>query len=527
DAQDLEPLSVFPAAWFQRYLTLAGYNPAMLDDARQTLRVFGGCEGAGTSAYIANYMQKMMDIPAELSFTSECDAEARAFCLRHQDWSHYYNDIDDDHAGGHCYVCGEAHAVAKRRSPVEHDLMIIGIPCPLFSNLNMHVRRDVQFNPFEQPTSRVVKSSLRKIRFRNPKAVCIEEVASLLQPFKPPLEGEFKDYKAPIDFFLNGVDPVTQEKYGLALPEAGYIPYHIKVLTLRSSQYGSPNCRKRCYILACRKDIIDPLSFMAMCHFAEHIAPHAHQGSASLTDCWAFCERSGSQLTFPSPAQDGSSRSSNDNGRASARLQAVLKQLGLPSSGQGPFIRSLSRGQRQLLNQRELIKLEVEHARLKKRGVDINNSYVDIARSAQQSMGAYLNGRGAAFSTSMKLFHLGKKAFLPAQALLAGQGFDPRDFLWSGSKYNLLTRLAGNGMTTSVVGACFVGLILYCYPFGDDAEPLKRNRIVLPPSSQWCWQEVDSDTEDTQDATETDTSDDAGSDEAASDPPSDQEGASD
>lgn len=54
---------------------------------------------------------------------------------------------------------------------------------------------------------------------------------------------------------------------------------------LRSSQYGSPNCRKRCYILACRKDIIDPLSFMAMCHFAEHIAPHAHQGSASLTDC--------------------------------------------------------------------------------------------------------------------------------------------------------------------------------------------------------------------------------------------------
>ena len=26
----------------------------------------------------------------------------------------------------------------------------MGVPCPLFSNLNMHVRRDVHFNPFEQ-----------------------------------------------------------------------------------------------------------------------------------------------------------------------------------------------------------------------------------------------------------------------------------------------------------------------------------------------------------------------------------------
>ena len=38
--------------------------------------------------------------------------------------------------------------------------------------------------------------------------------------------------------------------------------------------------------------------------------------------------------------------------------------------------------------------------------------------SAQQNMGCYTgNGFGAAFSTSMKLFHCGRKAFCPAQAL--------------------------------------------------------------------------------------------------------------
>ena len=55
---------------------------------------------------------------------------------------------------------------------------------------------------------------------------------------------------------------------------------------LRSSNFGSPNCRKRCYILAVRMDIIDNLSFQEMCHFVEVIAPQAHcEGPCSLSDC--------------------------------------------------------------------------------------------------------------------------------------------------------------------------------------------------------------------------------------------------
>ena len=42
--------------------------------------------------------------------------------------------------------------------------------------------------------------------------------------------------------------------------------------------------------------------------------------------------------------------------------------------------------------------------------------HVPSKGSAQQGMGCYPDGRGAAFSTSMKLYHLGRRAFLPSQA---------------------------------------------------------------------------------------------------------------
>ena len=49
------------------------------------------------------------------------------------------------------------------------------------------------------------------------------------------------------------------------------------------------------------------------------------------------------------------------------KLAAVKKTLGLPTSGPGTFTRALSRSHRDALNKRELVKLDVEFARLKAR----------------------------------------------------------------------------------------------------------------------------------------------------------------
>ena len=43
---------------------------------------------------------------------------------------------------------------------------------------------------------------------------------------------------------------------------------------------------------------------------------------------------------------------------------------------------------------------------------------------------------------------------------MACQGFDPRDFLFSEKDYKLYAGLAGNSMTSSVVGAVMFGLIM-------------------------------------------------------------------
>lgn len=48
----------------------------------------------------------------------------------------------------------------------------------------------------------------------------------------------------------------------------------------------------------------------------------------------------------------------------------------------------------------------------------------------------------------------------PGPSCGPGDGSDSRDFIWSPSKYSTYARLAGNAMTTPVVGACMVGQIL-------------------------------------------------------------------
>ena len=57
---------------------------------------------------------------------------------------------------------------------------------------------------------------------------------------------------------------------------------------LRSGQFGSPNFRKRCYILGCRMDVMSHLDFTAMVFYIEHVAPQAFSEDNernSLMDC--------------------------------------------------------------------------------------------------------------------------------------------------------------------------------------------------------------------------------------------------
>ena len=55
------------------------------------------------------------------------------------------------------------------------------------------------------------------------------------------------------------------------------------------------------------------------------------------------------------------------SGKANEKLHAIKKKLGLPSAGPKPFTRTLEKPRRDMLNKRELVKLDVEVARLKAR----------------------------------------------------------------------------------------------------------------------------------------------------------------
>ena len=50
--------------------------------------------------------------------------------------------------------------------------------------------------------------------------------------------------------------------------------------------------------------------------------------------------------------------------------------------------------------------------------------------------------------------------FRLCQVLLAIQGFDPAEFTFAEANYKLYNRLAGNSFTSSVAGACMLGLLL-------------------------------------------------------------------
>lgn len=59
---------------------------------------------------------------------------------------------------------------------------------------------------------------------------------------------------------------------------------------------------------------------------------------------------------------------------------------------------------------------------------------------------------------------------------MAAQGFSPSDFLWSEDSYNLYCNLAGNAMTTPVVGSVVLALVLCVFLQQD--PPLKWLAVI-------------------------------------------------
>ena len=67
------------------------------------------------------------------------------------------------------------------------------------------------------------------------------------------------------------------------MPSFQFRPYHGRTFSFfRSSHFGSPNYRKRCYIIGCRTDVVSNLDFSAMCAFIEHKTPSCHHRSSLM-----------------------------------------------------------------------------------------------------------------------------------------------------------------------------------------------------------------------------------------------------
>ena len=58
-------------------------------------------------------------------------------------------------------------------------------------------------------------------------------------------------------------------------------------MNLRSKDFGSPNARKRCYMIGARVDVCNETIFEKMCEWIEHKCPSIHT-RMSLDDCALF-----------------------------------------------------------------------------------------------------------------------------------------------------------------------------------------------------------------------------------------------
>ena len=103
-----------------------------------------------------------------------------------------------------------------------------------------------------------------------------------------------------------------------------------------------------------------------------------------------------------------------------------------------------------------------------------DRAVVDLARSLDR-MGGASSGFLVVLVTHMKLFSYRRNDFLNALHLLAFQGFDPASLvLPRGFSYRLGCRLAGNAMTTSVLGAIIMAALVFIFPGRNEEGPLLK-----------------------------------------------------
>jgi len=464
-----EEMTIFPRVWAAKYLDKSGVSKDKLEEAAlqsstNPLRIWGACEGMGTSAYVMRHISEVTGIEHQLLFSSEILEGARDVCLRHHGWQHFFTDVTEDQSGGYCHTCETKHEEGIAIG--ESEMAMMGIPCPLFSVLNQRTKNP-GWNPFLEPSSSVVRICLQKIRARRPKTFLIEEVASLMKRFEQPvqLQEDSETYAAPIDAFLRG--RAGDQVLGVMCELDDGKFYHVKVLMLKSSDFGSPNHRRRCYILGVRSDIGDERTLRKLGHWIQKECASVHT-RCTLTQCWDYCVRNGSTLSMPAYSRDQGYKSKESE----KKQKRLLRDLDVAPGGWGPYCKGLSRQGRGMLNTREKVKLDVEFKRLEVAGIDPRDAFVDVARSSINAMGSYPGGLGAAFCCQMKLWHLGRHNFLPAEALLAGQGVDCRDMVYTERDYRLYNLLAGNAMTSSVLGACVMGLTLTFLAKDAEGRPL-------------------------------------------------------
>ena len=92
------------------------------------------------------------------------------------------------------------------------------------------------------------------------------------------------------------IETVTVKWLGKVVVFFRFASQHHPPIMPRSSDYGSPQCRKRIYILGARPDMVDVAQFRAAVHFFVNTLPSFHHRAsihelvAWLEECNNYCD---------------------------------------------------------------------------------------------------------------------------------------------------------------------------------------------------------------------------------------------
>ena len=75
------------------------------------------------------------------------------------------------------------------------------------------------------------------------------------------------------------------------MQDASFILSEAQIHQLRSAWFGSPESRKRCYILMVRKDLRSKDRVLALCDLIRNVLSHTFQTRSTLADVNLYVER--------------------------------------------------------------------------------------------------------------------------------------------------------------------------------------------------------------------------------------------